>query len=692
MSRATPRLYGLASLALLAANTLLGRAESFPLGGGASAPLAARTVALALGLSLGWAIPGVSLALLLDSRSSGTRLLARSWILGVGYLLVTGLAHAIATSHAPGRGALLAWLALPALAAVLHPGEAQRERIPWLAFGLMAALTLLLWPKLAHEAMNGDGTEAYELARSLDAHPAPYWDLERWEPPGRFGTPAVNPFLANSYLVHAEMAVLGHGELAPRVPLVIALVVVALVAGGLATGARPSGWIYMGVVTALYLLWNAYYVGYEPPFTDLAEPAATDTFMTALFLAGFGEIAAGAVALGVFGLVLSAFVLYSAPVLSALALGTLAGRCASSRRALWLWTLAGLVALGAALSFGWATGDAADWFRQVKSEYWYDFVDQSRRNGTLRVFGQALLMTGGLPIVAVLAWRRLDEVSRALLVCGCGYLAIVLISSYKNLHYLAPLPFVLAAPSLTAASEYKRFLASAVAVAGVVVSWPSSLAIHRENYELGALACLDGLGYEEAALAGDIVYDAFDRPGRGARFALGKHTFARYALELGKGACEFRLSPTARDGWTAVSGSTVTLSVRDLDVYARWRFRQVGVPTSWLFPHRLMAAASSDPNAWTARVELDTEAGRALKLGDRRLLLPTTAGHPVTIEACVDRLAALRINSGASDITLPEGCHTTTLATQEAPWRRGWNLVEVDAATVPVLRSVSFPP
>ena len=48
----------------------------------------------------------------------------------------------------------------------------------------MVVLTFALWPKLAHEGLNGDGTEAYELARSLGQNRLPRWDLERWAPPG----------------------------------------------------------------------------------------------------------------------------------------------------------------------------------------------------------------------------------------------------------------------------------------------------------------------------------------------------------------------------------------------------------------------------------------------------------------------------------------------------------------------------
>src|SRR5207247_2206553 len=177
----------------------------------------------------------------------------------------------------------------------------------------IGALTVITWPKLAHESLNGDGSEAYEIARSLESHPLPRWDMQRWEGPGRFGTPAGNPFLTNAYLAWSGMAILGRGELAARLPLIPALVIVTVVAGGLVSRTGRSGWAYLVAVSSVYLLWNAYYVGYEPTFTDLAEPAATDTLMIALWLAGFAEIVAGATWIGVGSRLLGAFGLFSAP-------------------------------------------------------------------------------------------------------------------------------------------------------------------------------------------------------------------------------------------------------------------------------------------------------------------------------------------------------------------------------------------
>lgn len=729
MARSASRLYGLLSVLLLAAYavTMLGASvstgrafgalEPWPLGGGVGeAGFAARAAALALGLTLGWGAPGLCLACLTEPRLRGTALLGRALGLGIGYILLTGLGYAALTGHAPGRLALLVLLAIPALlamrsrAAAADGGGVSGVAV---AFAAMVLLAASLWPKLHGEGMNGDGTEAYELARSLESHKAPFWDLERWEGPGKFGTPAVNPFVTNSYLGYTGMAVLGRGELAVRLPLVSALVIGAALAASRLARPGSSGWVYLAGMTVLYALWNAYYVGYEPRFTDLAEPAATDTLMTALWLAGFGEVAVGSAPLGVAFLVLSAGILYSAPLLATAALGALAlWSPERGRRAFLLWFSASVVLVPAVLLFGASTGDLTDWVRQVRSEYWYDLVERGRGTPTLPVFGWILLSTGGLPLVALARLRRLSPASRALLATGGAYLGIVLLASHKNLHYLAPLPFLLAPPALEASGPRARACATGVLLGAFALSWPSTRVFHRETVELGRLTCIDGLSYEQAALAADGVYDAFDRPGRGGRFAVGKHTFVRYALDLGGSDCRFRLSPAQREGWIPVAGADVTLFVRDPDLYARWRFLQTPIPSSWLFTRPRPPVLPAEARAWSERLALATEPGRALlvdgftredgalarmRTSRARLLVPLRAGtSTVVLETeAPERLAlGCRVNGQTCvELPLPAGRGEATLRTDAPPWRSGWNILELQAtatAALPGVRSIEL--
>ena len=128
------------------------------------------------------------------------------------------------------------------------------------------------------------------------------------------------------------------------------------------------------------------------------------------------------------------------------------------------------------------------------------------------------------------------------------------------------------------------------------LSWPGRREVHRETIELGRLSCVTGLDYEKAVLSADVVYDAFSRPNETVRpFAVGKHTFVRYALALGTPErCLFRLAPDSpdpyslapqsEDDWTEIARGQAVFAVRDLEALAAWRAREVPFPSSRLFP------------------------------------------------------------------------------------------------------------
>ena len=207
-----PRSIALLSLGLLAAYVgVVGvSGEPFPLGGSASdTSRVGQAVAVVLGLALGWALPGLSLAALTNPALSGLDRLPRAFGLGTAYLIAAGVIHALVMGHAPGRVTWLVLLALPPLVLVVRvirrPATAQasaetarRAWAPVVApLVAMLAVTMMAWPLVFAEGMNGDGTEAYELVRSLDEHRLPYWDLDNPEAPGRFGTPVTVPYLTN---------------------------------------------------------------------------------------------------------------------------------------------------------------------------------------------------------------------------------------------------------------------------------------------------------------------------------------------------------------------------------------------------------------------------------------------------------------------------------------------------------------
>jgi hypothetical protein len=690
----------------------------WPLGGGGdSAGSVARGASLLLGLLLGWAIPGLPLALLTERRLRGGPLLSRALGLGVGYVLATGLLWAAVAGHSPGRVGRLVLLALPCAAAAVRGGSAgkegdgePRDRAPVAVLAASIALTALLWPRIAAEGMNGDGTEAYEHARSLDHHRIQRWDLERWEGPGRFGIPSVVPMIGYAFLAHSEMTLLGRGEVALRLPFAPMLVFCVAQAIGLARSPRgASAWAYLGGIAAVYTLWNAYYVGYEPAYTDLAEPAAVDTATAALLLAGFAELLQRSTALGAAFLLLASGIQYSAPILATLGCFVLwAFDRERGRRALRSWlSMAAAVAV-AVLAVGAATGDLADWSRQLHSEYWLDFVEGERRVSAAPLAGRLLLLTGMLPLLALPRWRTLSPASRALGASLALYLVVVLAGSYKNLHYLTPFPFLLAPAALEAAGPRWRWAAVALLTAVFALTWPSTPAVHRENVALGRISCVEGLDYEAACLAGDVVYDAFARPSQGDRFGVGKHTFVRYALELGGPgpACAFRLAPVPAPGWITVAEGDLVFAARDLDRLAEWRFRPVEAPSSILFP---AGPRWPPPTEWRGQFAVAEEPGAGLVLHGFRRQQPMEPGNPpsyVSLARPVGRLllpgggVALRTWAPAgglslqtrvngepwSDVGVAPGWSVTTIPGDARPWRTGWNVLELTApATAPRL-------
>lgn len=573
-----------------------GTAELLPLANEVSFFDVALSLPLVLGL--GWLAPGVSLACLWSARTKreiGTHFLAVAFVLGTAFIVGFGLLHSALYGHAPGRVAwLVVLVACAALGAVFaRAGDslgAFRESLVLL--GATLALGFLLWPKLAHESLNGDGTEAYELARSLSSHPLPYWDLERPEGEGRFGTPVVNPFPTNAFLSHSRMTLVGFGELAPRASALtswLLAIVFAVQSSFSRVPATPSARAYVLAVAVLQGIWALVFVGYDPVVADMAELAATDLLATVLFLAGVLLIRSGEERLAVVSFLLGAGVLYASTIwaLGFLMAWTLITR---KRGPALLWCASFTIAVVGGVWWGAHTGDLADWVRQIRSEYAGDFFGSGDRARKSPFVFLLVAATGGLPLVALVRWRRLDPALRALLAVLVFYVLLVFSGARINLHYLTPLPFFFLAPALAVASARELKVATAVVVLTTALCWPSGYRIHREAQELGRITWLDGVGVEEASLAGDLIYDAFATPGTTKRFEIGKHTFVRYASDLGQPGAMFRLGRGESPGYlTIATRGSVTLGVKDLSVWKSWRKRSQERPSSLLLPQILRA-------------------------------------------------------------------------------------------------------
>jgi hypothetical protein len=718
---------GIASLALLAAYAasiaLLARAsgrpfgelELFPLGGGGDdGGWLAGALGLGLVLALGWGVPGLSLALLAPKPPDAFGLLPRAFGLGFGYIVLIGIAYGALFGHAPPLAILLILLALPPAALALRaragaPSLVGAPTVIIAAFVAMTALAAVLWPHLGGAALSGDGAEVYELARSLEHHALPRWDLEEAEPHGRFGTPMVVPFFTGAYFTSAGMTILGRGELAARLPFVVALVVVLVTTIGLVPRRSRGAWTYAGAVTCVFALWSTFHMTHEPAFPDLAAPAASDALTIALWLAGFREMVNGSPWLAAGFLALAAGVTFAAPVLAIIAIVLLCVHRpvlgAGAARA------AAIVAVNALVFvawLGWQGGDLHEWVRQIREEHVLDYTRGSGRRESAIHAGRLLLMTGGLPLAALFAWGRLGVASRVLFLTGTVYLVVLFVSGQRSLHHLAPLPWLFMPAAIEAATGRWRVLAYGAAAALVVtfaLSWPGDRTVNTATIALGRESRITGLDYEAAALAAGGVYEVLAPPPGTARLAVSKHAFVRYALDLGGTEGVLGLSPEPPVGAIPLANATASIWTTDVDRYAKWRFHQPSVPASWLFPAGTRPGYPRSAAAWMGRLDLREEPARALpisgfardasgypSLGVRvRLLLPVPDAHMrgvVAMSALTQTRATISANGGAiHPLSIASGDHVVDLP---VPLRAGWNVVEIAGAEGVTLRSLEI--
>jgi hypothetical protein len=688
------RTIGVAALGVIAAYVLArgletsdGALEAFPLGGASGGSLWLKTPALVLGLVLGWGIPGVPLALLSAPGLQGTALLVRAAGLGVGYVCAAGLAFAAIAGHAPHITALLVLLALPCAAlAVLSPRAAVswRHDVPLaVAVVTMIALTVVLWPKLRYEGMNGDGAEAYELSRSLEASRLPWWEMEHGAPPGRFGLPVQVPYITGAYLVWGEMAILGRGELAGRLPFVSSVVLVTIISLGLLRSRSPGVWLYAGAVGAVYILWNAYYVGHEAP-RDLAEPAGTDTLTMLLWMAGAFELLAGSAPLAATFMILASATTYAAPLLTIIALAAM--RRIDRERA-WnaarMYVAPGVVLIAGAVVFGWMSGVLPAWEQQYRQEYWEDIVNPDRRVASGGFVVRFLLMTGALPLLIPIAWKRLSPAARLLATTGAVYLCVIVLASYKNLHYLMPLPWLFLLPASEAAGPRFRLAASLALVAIFAASWPSDAGPRTDTIALGSQTCIQDFDYEGASAVSSALHSALTEPGTTGRFFVSRHVLTRYGLDRGGHDCVLGLSRVAPAGALQIAGEPAAVWTRDLDRLVAWRFHVMPEPSSALFRRPERALPTANARGWTGRINLSEEPGRSLLLtgGARaRLLVPVGTSELAVvrlgIKATRAKGLALTVNgTQPRDLVVDSRLSAVQL---DAGWRRGWNLLQVD--------------
>ena len=420
-----------------------------------------------------------------------------------------------------------------------------------MAIGLAAVLLslVLFGQEFFVTPLNGDGIETFELARSLQSHFLPYWEME-WV--GRFGTDVTNPSLINSYWTFALQQLLGNNELAARLPYWLCwLGIFAVCLRMVRPNAEAPCWpmaVVLGLVVFLAGIWYLFFVGWNPYMADPANPGVTDAMFILFWLAALDCLRLKDTAGWVLLTVMASLVLYAGPVMFVLmsAAGWIFQPVPRRQMTRAILSGAGVLAVLTAfyLTWGWLDGSISGWWPTIYADYVDYYIRPIPRLYSAVLFaGYFLLGCGGIAAIGlVLPFLKRspdrDDPSigwdRTLAAVTVAYLLIVLGSGIKNLHYLGPLmlpPVILWLRN--ARGPVGRAMTAAAVVTlsiAVVLCWPR----HREpfvlNRTLGAETTFLTDSYEEACgwmRRAEVTMDLYKEGQFG--WYCGQHTWIHYA-------------------------------------------------------------------------------------------------------------------------------------------------------------------
>jgi hypothetical protein len=499
-------------------------------------------------------------------------------------------------------------------------------------------LSAVLWPRITGDGLNGDGTEAFELARSLRAHALPHWEVETLGYEATFGVSLAVPYLTGAALAQIPMAIVGESPVAVRILMPICLGLLLVILRERIDRMGAAGWIYLALGAATYVVWSITWVSYDPPF-DMAEPAGTNLLTTLLFVLGTVECVRGSVPLGVVLWTCASLTTFGGPVLTLGALVGVTWHVPERARRIWLCTLAvSAVVVATLVVWGSVTGDLSGWVGQIRNEYWRDLIEAERRVPGWPVVARWSLLLGLLPLTLVRGWSLVSPLERVMVVTAVVYCGVVLAGADKALHYLMPVPFLVWPAALAASRGGERVLASCIAAAGLVASWPATIGPNPTPRLLGADSCIVDMDFESASLASIPVEDALAWPRHPDRLGISRHAWVRHTLDEQRGRCVLGLSPTVPpDATLLVEGDRASTWTRDLDDFVAWRFHPAGWTHAPLFRRAEPAPPSSDPHQWPDDIDLREAPGDALVLissdhDQRRLLVPAVTASSWRIE------------------------------------------------------------
>lgn len=382
--------------------------------------------------------------------------------------------------------------------------------LPGLTLGLTfcAGIVLILGGKVFVEAMDGDGTEAFELARSLTSSTVPWFDLENGS--NEFGWTLTQP-PGLAYLHLPFLLLLGANEVSVRLLYLLCYVFVVPLLVAIAAGrqtSRGSSWWIVAIssLAAVCMVENSmFHSGWSVVYSDFAK--CGEIVLVTAALASVFFLRRDRLVLAVFFAVLAAAVRWYGGFLMVIVFASFALVEGRRRWMSLMHLLFALASLGVLLLLaGHASGNLEVWKMQFGGEHSWMLTEEpaiSRDPGA--VLFHFVLYTGLLGPV-VLFFPRLGQLGRSLSLSTVAFLIFLSRSSLVLGHFylpIVPLPALIAGSELAQSSRTKRarlvgVLTIALQLCAVYFLWPRSLVVNTFARDFGVATCFETENYQEA--------------------------------------------------------------------------------------------------------------------------------------------------------------------------------------------------
>ncbi len=360
------------------------------------------------------------------------------------------------------RGARLAW-------PLGHPGNpvaiVSMVAVP-------AAILLVFAPKFLWDDLNGDGAHAFEAARLLLFRAVPFWDPAAGEVSGFPGLTSMLYAYPASWFIR----LFGPLEVSARLPMLLYL---AALFGGLyalislrRTVPRAAECWLLWLALVVYFVTVSFSATYAPYAADIALPATQDSLLIACFLGFVLAFELGRAGwMFVFALLTHLSLPNGFLLIGFWVVAVVMTRRPLPRRELSITVaaLVGCILLGAVVprilnALGLPGPGGEYGLAGLVRRFAYLQLTDVRRFLFLAV------PCGILPVIALFAWRRQDQLARALTLTTAAAFLFAYLQLHASLHYYIPamlLPLVVYWRLDVWRSGHRRHFLVATAVAAV---------------------------------------------------------------------------------------------------------------------------------------------------------------------------------------------------------------------------------